>query len=607
MNSNVVSAFIDATSNASTSIREFENQLEEKHLHVKQIIDDLEDIVSPADAANESPILADVFQQLAASMKEWRKQLKEEVNGQVFSQIFDQSLIVMVYGKVNSGKSSLGNFLAGKVFSDLDLPFYKGLNPRFRVHASASSGDVIESREVDPYFAVDAKECTREIQEFTLGGLSWVDTPGIHSLRDDNQALARRYVESAELVVYLTDSSSPARESDMREMSNLLAQGKRAIVVVSKFDQAEEDFDDGELISVTVMKPEKNRHEQRGWVEEQIKSHGLDPLLHEREYYFVSTRFVEETLLAGRSADEVLEESGLAALYGKLGSILTDDAIELKKRAPRRRFNKLLDDIAGTREREDSENSLTNRLEKIKDFTAQVEQRSAHLNTLKTHITSRAINKAKPLIEARLIESHDKVNADMPDPNLADDIGNIIGDALEYALKLTLAESFHDILSTLAELDLHTGTWEVPTISVVFDEIELSTAQRNKKIGAALGATPGGVVGGILGSSFGPLGAVIGSAVGSAVTGAIGGAIGGSVSGTTKERIKTGTDFEEITAKLIGQVHEKLGEVVKENLDRLTLSYFVPLLDSLDKIARHLKRAQNELTVLRYDVTFRSN
>jgi GTP-binding protein EngB required for normal cell division len=601
--SQIVADFISATSQANARIRAFEGRLEERHQTVQRIIADLgATIHAPLTSeARSSPILEEILQKLSDSMAVWKASLEREVDGQEFSQIFDKSLIVMVYGKVNSGKSSLGNFLAGQVFEELALPFYEGLKPRFRVHASTSTADEVESKEVESFFAVDARECTREIQEFTLGGLSWVDTPGIHSLRDDNQALARRYVESAELVIYLTDSSSPARESDMREMSSLLDQGKRAIIVVSKFDEIiDEDFDDeGNLVSIMGMKSERSHEEQRGWIEEQIQTHGLDPLLHDRQYCFISTRFARGALVRGEDADGVLKESGLAKLYTMLGAILTDDAIDLKERAPRRRFNQLLDDIAGTKERTDNDASLTNRRASLKRFAGEIEKRRAHLATLETDVTSRAIHTARPQIEARLYASHDKVNGGMTDPGLTSDITMIIGDALSAALKQTLAKSFHEILSSLADLKLQTGDWEVPSIDVVFDDIEISTSERNSKVGAALGGLPGSAIGGALGGTFGPLGIAIGSVLGGLVAGALGGALGKAVSGTTKEQIKMGTNLDEVASRLLKQVNSKLGGVVKTNLEALAVSYFDPLIDAIERIDGSLKQAQTELDGLR--------
>jgi hypothetical protein len=388
----------------------------------------------------------------------------------------------------------------------------------------------------------------------------------------------------------------------MREMSSLLDQGKRAIIVVSKFDEIiDEDFDDeGNLVSIMGMKSERSHEEQRGWIEEQIQTHGLDPLLHDRQYCFISTRFARGALVRGEDADGVLKESGLAKLYTMLGAILTDDAIDLKERAPRRRFNQLLDDIAGTKERTDNDASLTNRRASLKRFAGEIEKRRAHLATLETDVTSRAIHTARPQIEARLYASHDKVNGGMTDPGLTSDITMIIGDALSAALKQTLAKSFHEILSSLADLKLQTGDWEVPSIDVVFDDIEISTSERNSKVGAALGGLPGSAIGGALGGTFGPLGIAIGSVLGGLVAGALGGALGKAVSGTTKEQIKMGTNLDEVASRLLKQVNSKLGGVVKTNLEALAVSYFDPLIDAIERIDGSLKQAQTELDGLRY-------
>lgn len=601
--SEILHAFLASVERAQDELAKFEAQLEKRHEHVTEIIEGLSDIVrKPYTDGDEHSALhtsmSEVLDQIRTSTNTWRDQIAEEVQQQEFSSIFDQSLIVMVYGKVNSGKSSLGNFLAGQIFDELGLPHYRDVTPRFRLHASAGR-DEIKSTDVEPYFAVDAQECTREIQEFTLGGLSWVDTPGIHSLNEDNQALARKYVESAELVIYLTDSSAPARQSDMQEMSSLLESGKRAIIVVSKFDRVEEDIDDnGDIVSVRVIKSDENRRQQRQWIETQINDHELNALLQRRHYCFVSTKVAEEALARGEDPDTVLRETGLADLYERLGETLTENAIELKKQMPRRRFNALIDAIAGTRVRTDGGNSLTNRLKKLRKLRHEIERRAQDLQGLEKRITSRALNSTQPKLEARLVESHDRVNAGMNDPSLASDSKRLIEEELVRAFNLTIAESFVDVLKTLRTLDLQAGDWNITDLEATWEEVEISTSTRDKRIGSTTGGLLGGGIGMMLG---GTAGAMVGSFLG----GWVGSMLGEAFSDTVKERIKAGTNLEEVAMKLFEQLRHKMPNVVRQNLRIVEESYFAPLLDELDHIETCLKHAQNDLNALRYKINLR--
>ena len=47
-------------------------------------------------------------------------------------------------------------------------------------------------------FDVDVEESTSAIQGFELGGMTWIDSPGLGSVTERNGNLARQYTESAD-------------------------------------------------------------------------------------------------------------------------------------------------------------------------------------------------------------------------------------------------------------------------------------------------------------------------------------------------------------------------------------------------------------------------
>lgn len=296
------SEFLDRLERVGTKLEEFEKQIDDRRQDVLDVIDDLETTVSVSteidgplgDRKNE------IVEELDEATDEWHQRIEEETREEEFVSLFDESLIVMVYGKVNSGKSTLGNFLGGLPFEEAEHNPYEGREAEFRVHATTDS-EGLSSRLGPGRFDIGGTETTDRIQEFTLGGLTWVDTPGIHAMTEANQELTRAYMESAELVVYLTSSDSPARDSDMEELDRLVQRGKPTLIVVSKFDQVEEDIDPetGEIISDRQVKPDENRREQRNWIEQQVRDTGVDEVLEDRQYCFVSTVLAEEAIREG--------------------------------------------------------------------------------------------------------------------------------------------------------------------------------------------------------------------------------------------------------------------------------------------------------------------
>ena len=66
-----------------------------------------------------------------------------------------------------------------------------------------------------------------------MPGLTWVDSPGLHSVNRANGDLAREYVEHADLILYTMSSQAPGRASDMGEIGELLADKKSLMVLLT--------------------------------------------------------------------------------------------------------------------------------------------------------------------------------------------------------------------------------------------------------------------------------------------------------------------------------------------------------------------------------------
>jgi len=145
---------------------------------------------------------------------------------------------IVIFGKVNCGKSYLANLLAG---FGVQKAAPKDLGPKSVFRAWTPEGSEVELES----FAVRATECTRQIQWCDLGGLRIVDLPGLDSLSPENHARAKGYVGQADLVVYLTNSDAALRGSDYRHMLGLSQKRKRMIVAISQCDErAGYDSDD---------------------------------------------------------------------------------------------------------------------------------------------------------------------------------------------------------------------------------------------------------------------------------------------------------------------------------------------------------------------------
>jgi predicted GTPase len=179
---------------------------------------------------------------IIALVKAWLKHMWNYDRNTSFREGFDNTLMVYVLGKVKAGKSSLGNYVAyGRSVPNLES--YTGPVPTFFKAAVAedSATGHETSLQDSPFFAVGANETTNSIQGFRLDGLTWVDSPGLHSVTPENGVLASAYSDSADLIIYPMQSGSPGRDTDADEIRKLVRDSKHFLVVITRSDKLVED------------------------------------------------------------------------------------------------------------------------------------------------------------------------------------------------------------------------------------------------------------------------------------------------------------------------------------------------------------------------------
>ena len=225
---------------------------------------------------------------------------------QTFVQGFDHKLIILVFGKVNSGKSSFSNLFVEQYVED---------NPETAAqYFYLENGEKVNT---DEPFAVGSTETTARIQGIELGNLVLLDTPGLHSVTDENGELTRKYTDSADLVLWLTNSGSPGQIQELNELKVELQKQKPLLPIITKSDTYEEDEVDGEIVSELIMKSEADRSLQQQDVLSRTRqkidamvqdTNGTDQMLRPIS---VSAHYVE----AYHELPETLAQSGFIDLY----------------------------------------------------------------------------------------------------------------------------------------------------------------------------------------------------------------------------------------------------------------------------------------------------
>ncbi|WP_312548707.1 dynamin family protein [Massilia sp.] len=475
--------------------------------------------------ATSSPIREQVLgfiDVMDATKTEWDAKVAGRNKGVEFRAGFEDSLLVFINGKVKSGKSSLGNYMAwGNTDPDEEQ---KGLVPgtlvpKFFSHAQTSveGGDAVDEAESRRELRVGATEATSSIQGFSLPGLTWVDSPGLHSLNPANGNLAREYVDHADLILYTMKSDAPGRESDIAEITQLFDKDKKVLLLLTGSDDVEEDFDEasGALVQRIVMKDRERRARQCDYVRAAL----------ERTCSAADVKNVEIVSLSARYAqlyaddDSAFHDSGMRRLCSTLHAIAQSDGVRMKQRTPMTNLRNFLNNCGAD----------------LQPYRALIGGFKKPLQALKER-SGKSLNGFVLQGQAELQDFIDDAflqmesgrdQADAVNKRLARFEKELNARYQEIATR-QLGEIFEDIMTGFASAvrDTYSGSsmvqlpgFQLQTITEKIPMVQAGTRKRNSILGSIVGGIGGFFVGG-------PAGAAYGASLG----GGLGGALGNSAS-----------------------------------------------------------------------------
>lgn len=535
---------------------------------------------------------------LQSSIGDWEKQVALQISQRKFVDKFDKSLIVMVYGKVKSGKSSLGNFIAGLDLKGHGISAYDSFPLKITVHETANKSRIADRlAEFCGGFEVKATEATNCIQEFTLGGMAWVDTPGIDALTEQNVALARQYIENAELAIYLSSSDAPMRSGDLKALADLLRKSIPTVLVISKFDCVEEDEDpdSGDIIARTIAKSDESRRQQQQWVREQIREAKLEQTFHSEECVFISTKVAKDALISGDG--QAFESSGIPELYERLGSIVSEEALALKARKPKARVNTLLrevlnDGIAETLPLRHFGVEFDGLAKDLRDRKATLCNQQMVTRLSKQVRGAITVPLRELLLQAEAAFDEQRFDPAETQQMLNRRLSEVAWKVVAEELSASVRESLGDIVQRVSATT--TMSAQMEGLTRLTETISVSDSVLKERVGAAFGATVGGVIGSLLG---GPVGGAIGATIG----GWLGGRGGGAVAGTKELEVEVGLNTEQVRAKLEKQLAEVVPVYVAQLLDGFCATWLDPLIQIAEAAAAKVKKAESELQQLKFE------
>lgn len=324
------------------------------------------------------------------AITEWRQQVEKNTKGIKFMKDHEKYLVVMVFGAVKAGKSSIGNFFAGKYLKRADFDnIYKNVDhPAFAMQEKArEEGDVIKDKNGDVWFKEGVTDTTGAIQYFTLSGLRWMDTPGTGALSKEHdkrnmEEMVKEYLPFSDLCVFLMNSSEPGLQDDMKYINDLSRDGQEALVLITKSDVVDEDEDaEGNIIRRYLAKPASDRKLQEDDICKRI--HEKYPEIPVERYKALSvSTLVAKEAIAGHD-EELYKSSNLDIFMKLLGDKASADAVRFKERMPKKNLNIFIDKIInGTEEFQGIaglEASLQKTLQPIKEYKEKIEERKQRI------------------------------------------------------------------------------------------------------------------------------------------------------------------------------------------------------------------------------------
>lgn len=577
---NLANAFEGSLKQAEDLNSEFENSLKNFSTSMASIIDRSKQNLVKNKNHPLSDQLDGFFQAVSKTNHTWEKVLDSREKGINFCEKFSDSLLVFVYGKVKSGKSSLGNYIAwGKAVDYQQEQLQAKLQPQYfsHDHREVEGGDKKGEAEANRSFRVGATEATSSIQGFKLPGLTWVDSPGLHSYNDENGRLAKDYVDHADLIIYTMSSGSPGRESDLKEIDQLFDQDKKLVILITGSDKAEEDYDEenDQIISILKMKSSEDRKLQREYVRDALtilKNHNSPEILS------VSAKYAE----LHPDDHSAMKDSGFSELFEILVKISQEEGVQLKRKTPLNNF-KHFTELCQT--------DLKPYQKLIHDFrsdmtnTDQELERSTilHMSAVKRELEDKIRTDFETL--SGYGDNPTMVQSDMREMRKSWDqyVNELAIRMVENVFADVMSEFHSNVRSSWNSSTVDFPDFNVEKITEIIPTYSKGTKKRNTGIGGLLGAAAG--------AFFGPVGIAIGSTLGSAA----GGFMGNKATINSKEiELVIGNNLLDIEKQVIFIYSEGLKTFISQETGNIRKNFIGEANDFLNSVENELSKIEHK-------------
>ena len=509
-------------------------------------------------------MLSDTLAYIKNSIDLWLKNLEEGLKSEKFRSDLCNYFIIIIFGKVKAGKSSLGNFIAEHRPPNQKVQFFE-----YDIAGKEQSIAKLEEMS-DNNFATDNLECTVSIQGFKLDGMAWIDTPGLGSMTPENGELAKKYIQAADYIIYPTSSDSAMQQDEIKQLKELFEQNKKVTVCITKSDEIEEDEKDCKIVKIFRNKSLVKRAEQEKYVNDEISKiiqNDKESIL--GDVYSISAHAALKGL---KESDEaLLENSNMPKFYELITKVVKEKSAKLKQNAPYDGLKSFIEnDILGIINNK-KENSIITIRNKLDEMDIKISESLERFEILKEN----ANNDLKVKLEDIVSEYESKIDKSNTKEILAK-IDEHLHKEIVAVIQKNIAEIFTDF-STVFTGCIASFSADKYSIEDTYETISVSTKKRNSAIGASLlGAVATVATGFALASN--PVGWVIAGTTAAGLTGSyIGGEIGEMTASEETEKVRTGDNKAEVIHKFKADRLKHYESIAKGIYIKLEDAFFVQL------------------------------
>ena len=540
-----------------------------------------------------SNLLEETINLIKLVSNDWLKNFDEMIEREKFRSDLSNYFIVIIFGKVKAGKSSLGNFIAKNKLESQKVEFFK--------YDEAGKKQAIKKLEEieEDSFATNNLECTVEIQGFKLDGMAWIDTPGLGSMVKENGDLAKEYIQSADYIIYPTSSDSPLQLDEREQLKELFEQNKKVSICITKSDYKDEDECEcgsedgcencnGGMVKVLKNKCLSKREGQEKFVKEEI----YKVIPKDKEYilgdiFSISTHTAKKGL--DSSDNELFEDSNIPKFYELLTDVIKDKASKLKADTPYEGLKSFIDfNILGSDiiKQNSSIKNIKLELESLEQVIRESQER---FEILKENSSNDLVSEIEFIISKYSSEINKSNSKEM-----FLQIDSEINKKMFEIIEKNISEILNNFDASFKSLSTTFSSNEF-IIEDVYESIKVDTSSRNKKIGAGILGLIATVGVGIATGGATLLVQAGATIVAGSIAGYAGGKLGEFSGSIDEEKEVIGDNKEQVlqkfkTSRLL--YYEKIAQGMYNEMQNL---FFVPLEKSMDEIKSNLNQFEQNI------------